>query len=794
MIKATMKYLASSVVVMLIMLSFAATTNAQNILYGENIVFNGDFSLGDSLWVTEGGNGTATFNDTLSFDVTTAGNPWEIQAFQVLTTEQIAALAGGGTWELSFDANSPDGAKTFHVFLGHNGGGWERYWASGGDGDVTVDGEMKTYTLTADITETWESMKLGFEVGADDANLNIDNIMLRKVSNNILKNGDFSLADSAWATEGGQGTVSFDNGELAFTGVTGVGNPWELQANQPFDSVQLAAISSGPYSISFDARTAEGTHDIHLFIGEVGGGWNRYLSPDGEGRITIDTEMQTYTREFAVEETWPSMRLGFEVNYEAGDVYIDNVVFTRITDVVPDAPEVSVSTDAGIVTISVTDNGAASYDVFFADTAFADITGGSLVGTIDPSTGSFSTTHTTKAPHPDYVTDFDAYYGVVARSEKGSASEMSSATINTSMTVAENYIVELGEDAVEAVSGALESGVVPDGATLAAFFPDTYKPFVIDTTSLRVEGSGAETNEDLSAKFWVGFENVSGADLFIIYAEIMDDIIMPTPTAENGGGGWNYDSWEGGFGTYEPQSIITGSDHSAFESGAEPDYQLRAGFMVAADPYIHAWDGDAGDPGYNQLVGNSQTIGDSSQTGMYRLLTVISTLEFSGVNTGAKNFDYPTGTGVTTIPFQLAVNDNDDTGRDAQRAWSSKSTSQWWNTPSDWEVVALVGADAVPTSSEEEITSPVRFSLEQNYPNPFNPSTNIQFTLPAASDVTLEVFNMLGQRVATLLQGEKMTAGSHTQKFDASNLASGMYVYRISAANFVQSRKMMLIK
>jgi hypothetical protein len=117
MIKATMRCLASSMLAMLLMLSFAADTNAQNMFYGENIVFNGDFSLGDSLWVTEGANGTATFNDTLSFDVTTAGNPWEIQAYQVLTAEQIAALAGGGTWELSFDASSPDGAKTFHVFF-----------------------------------------------------------------------------------------------------------------------------------------------------------------------------------------------------------------------------------------------------------------------------------------------------------------------------------------------------------------------------------------------------------------------------------------------------------------------------------------------------------------------------------------------------------------------------------------------------------------------------------------------------------------------------------------------------
>jgi len=148
------------------------------------------------------------------------------------------------------------------------------------------------------------------------------------------------------------------------------------------------------------------------------------------------------------------------------------------------------------------------------------------------------------------------------------------------------------------------------------------------------------------------------------------------------------------------------------------------------------------------------------------------------------------------MPLQLAINDNDGTARDAQYAWSSKSTSQWWNTPSDWEVVALVGADATYSVSNEEevVEQPTNYKLEQNYPNPFNPSTTIQFSLAAAQDVTLEVYNMLGQKVATLIQGETLSAGNHTQKFDASALSSGMYVYRISTPNFVQSRTMMLIK
>ncbi|MDH4069883.1 MAG: T9SS type A sorting domain-containing protein [Ignavibacteria bacterium] len=92
--------------------------------------------------------------------------------------------------------------------------------------------------------------------------------------------------------------------------------------------------------------------------------------------------------------------------------------------------------------------------------------------------------------------------------------------------------------------------------------------------------------------------------------------------------------------------------------------------------------------------------------------------------------------------------------------------------------------------AERESIVPV---LEQNSPNPFNPSTRIAFTLPEQSVVTLEVFNMLGQRVAVLADGVR-GAGTHNVTFNASNLASGIYIYRLQTPGFVTTKKLMLMK
>lgn len=109
----------------------------------------------------------------------------------------------------------------------------------------------------------------------------------------------------------------------------------------------------------------------------------------------------------------------------------------------------------------------------------------------------------------------------------------------------------------------------------------------------------------------------------------------------------------------------------------------------------------------------------------------------------------------------------------------------------DW--VQLVREDVISGIRERD-ELPTGFALDQNYPNPFNPTTNINFSLGKHSNVKLTVYNILGQKVATLINNREMNAGAYTFEFNAGHLASGVYIYRLETQDFQVAKKMMLLK
>ena len=136
------------------------------------------------------------------------------------------------------------------------------------------------------------------------------------------------------------------------------------------------------------------------------------------------------------------------------------------------------------------------------------------------------------------------------------------------------------------------------------------------------------------------------------------------------------------------------------------------------------------------------------------------------------------GKGTTTNPQIYSYADN-----------SAKSGSYSYRL----KQVDFDGSYKYSNVAEVSFAGVTKFELAQNYPNPFNPSTTISFSIPEASNVSLKIFNTLGQEVKTLVSGFK-EAGSYKVNFDAKNLTSGLYFYRIEAGTFSQVMKMMLLK
>ncbi len=129
---------------------------------------------------------------------------------------------------------------------------------------------------------------------------------------------------------------------------------------------------------------------------------------------------------------------------------------------------------------------------------------------------------------------------------------------------------------------------------------------------------------------------------------------------------------------------------------------------------------------------------------------------------------------VTGILYSVAINQNN-------YAWiGGASSALFTNEPL--------------TAVDDNLPVAERFAIDQNYPNPFNPSTSISFVLPHASFVQLKVYNMVGQEIATIVNGESLAAGQHQYSFNALNLSSGVYFYRITAGEFAQTKKMVLVR
>ena len=177
-------------------------------------------------------------------------------------------------------------------------------------------------------------------------------------------------------------------------------------------------------------------------------------------------------------------------------------------------------------------------------------------------------------------------------------------------------------------------------------------------------------------------------------------------------------------------------------------------------------------------IPNSPSTGNSTYVPGTRSYVITSAFD----NGGIPGSEYSTDDGLTWTQIDN-LQHGGATFASARVGWSGGVNDSIYK----WDNTLLV------TSVKQSPGVVQGFRLDQNYPNPFNPSTTIRYGLPTRAHVTLAVFNTLGQKVATLVQGEQ-EAGDHEVRFDATNLASGVYLCRLQAGSFLETKKLSLLR
>lgn len=246
-----------------------------------------------------------------------------------------------------------------------------------------------------------------------------------------------------------------------------------------------------------------------------------------------------------------------------------------------------------------------------------------------------------------------------------------------------------------------------------------------------------------------------------------------------------------------------------------PDGDLNLGTLYGKTPTlgVNTNGNGTGDVAYmnnNDGTLTVFTLSSNNGLGAYKLLNAVP-VELASFNATANvnnvNIDWVTSTETNSAEFIIerkASNGDWQTAGSIKAAGTSTSSRAYSFIDRNvatgkysyrLKQIDFDGSSATFNAIEVEVGVPAVFDLSQNYPNPFNPSTRVNFSLPTPTNVTLEVFDISGQKVATILSGY-MTAGYHTADIDAQKLklSSGIYIYKLSAGKFTSTKKMILMK
>ncbi len=455
-----------------------------------------------------------------------------------------------------------------------------------------------------------------------------------------------------------------------------------------------------------------------------------------------------------------------EANAKVGSVVYFSNMWTGhpVFDVIaPDAPQgvlATAGTFSNLITWSDDANETGeTYNVYFSKSPITDITSPDVSTAAQGiAKGTQSYNHVLRAPKTDQSVTY--YYAVTCVDQSGNISQLSANTAPLTNTAKGYAVIEPTTINFQADGDLSEwSSVKP------------FRMFPSDGSGSIVTNTKIDNDDDCSANAYIAIDN----DNLYIAVDVNDDVVYSEPALSS----WLNDNVDLFIGLYD----LKGAPHSSFKRGATPDYHIR----MAKDRLLL----DGINPGDSVLVpGENYYWQEQFPTG-YRIEAKIplATLAARGKDT---LFVPKKG---MTIPIDFEVSDNDgnpasDPTREGQLDYSKDAEGNSYSSPNVW-TYTWVG-DWV-TAVNDKPNTVISYKLEQNYPNPFNPTTQISYTLEKSGNVTLKVYDILGRVVANLVNSNQI-AGTHTINFNASNLASGIYFYKLETGSFQSVKKMMLLK
>ena len=293
-------------------------------------------------------------------------------------------------------------------------------------------------------------------------------------------------------------------------------------------------------------------------------------------------------------------------------------------------------------------------------------------------------------------------------------------------------------------------------------------PFLLTPETHYVSTGTVTDGNDLAGMVYLAMDN----DFLYVAVDVLDDVYH-----FGEGNWWEQDAFELFIGLYDQR----GKKHASAKRGQEPDYKIVMDENSCREDFGGSQFYLAGDEGYY-----FENFGGQD----YAIETKIS-LDSIVAGSDAR-FTPVRG---MRIPLEITFHDNDGSGWEGNLVTSPTNNDNAHQTPRVWSHTWIGDTTDVATGVELELNKSAisSYNLSQNYPNPFNPTTTIDYSISEPVRVKIEVYNMVGQKVKTLVN-ERKESGVYSIMFDASDLTSGIYFYQIDAGDFKQTNKMILMK